>query len=63
MGTSVDRAAAGPDLYKRGEAIRIKGDIVDSEVYIIYARQEVNSVIVNSIHLKKALRKMAMPLF
>ena len=29
MGTSVDRAAAGSDLYKRGEAFGIKGEIVD----------------------------------
>ena len=29
MGTSVDRAAAGSDLYKRGEAFGIPGEIVD----------------------------------
>ena len=29
MGTSVDKAAAGSDLYKRGEAFGIKGSIVD----------------------------------
>ena len=29
MGTAVDRAAAGSDLYKRGEAFGIKGNIVD----------------------------------
>ena len=29
MGTSVDRAAAGPDLYKRGEAFGIPGEKVD----------------------------------
>lgn len=29
MGTSVNRAAAGSDLYKRGEAFGIKGTIVD----------------------------------
>ena len=29
MGTSVDRAAAGSELYKRGEAFGIKGEIVD----------------------------------
>ena len=29
MGTSVDRAAAGSDLYKRGETFGIKGEIVD----------------------------------
>ena len=29
MGTSVERAAAGSDLYKRGEAFGIKGEIVD----------------------------------
>ncbi|PPR49175.1 MAG: Acetoin:2,6-dichlorophenolindophenol oxidoreductase subunit alpha [Alphaproteobacteria bacterium MarineAlpha5_Bin5] len=29
MGTSVDRAAAGTDLYKRGEAFGIKGDKID----------------------------------
>ena len=29
MGTSVNRAAAGSDLYKRGEAFGIKGDLVD----------------------------------
>jgi len=29
MGTAVDRAAAGSDLYKRGEAFGIKGEIVD----------------------------------
>jgi len=29
MGTSVDRAAAGSALYKRGEAFGIKGEIVD----------------------------------
>ena len=29
MGTAVDRAAAGSDLYKRGEAFGIKGEIVN----------------------------------
>ena len=29
MGTAVDRAAAGSDLYTRGEAFGIKGEIVD----------------------------------
>ena len=29
MGTSVDKAAAGSELYKRGEAFGIKGEIVD----------------------------------
>ena len=29
MGTAVNRAAAGSDLYKRGEAFGIKGEIVD----------------------------------
>jgi len=29
MGTSVDRAAAGTDLFKRGEAFGIKGEIID----------------------------------
>ena len=29
MGTSVDRAAAGSELYKRGEAFGIPGEIVD----------------------------------
>ncbi len=29
MGTSVDRAAAGSDLYKRGESFGIPGEIVD----------------------------------
>ena len=29
LGTSVDRAAAGSDLYKRGEAFGIPGEIVD----------------------------------
>ena len=29
MGTAVDRAAAGSDLYKRGEAFGINGEIVD----------------------------------
>ena len=29
MGTSVDRASAGSDLYKRGEAFGIPGEIVD----------------------------------
>ncbi len=29
MGTAVDRAAAGSDLYKRGEAFGIKGEIIN----------------------------------
>jgi pyruvate dehydrogenase E1 component alpha subunit len=29
MGTAVDRAAAGSELYKRGEAFGIKGEIID----------------------------------
>ncbi len=29
MGTAVNRAAAGTDLYKRGEAFGIKGEVVD----------------------------------
>ena len=29
MGTSVDKASAGSDLYKRGEAFDIPGEIVD----------------------------------
>jgi pyruvate dehydrogenase E1 component alpha subunit len=42
MGTSVSRAAAGSDLYKRGEAFSIKGNIVDGmDVFkVISAAQE-----------------------
>ena len=29
MGTSVNKASAGTDLYKRGESFGIKGSIVD----------------------------------
>ena len=41
MGTSVDRAAAGSDLYKRGEAFGIKGEIVDGmNVYSVIKAAE-----------------------
>ena len=41
MGTSVNRAAAGSDLYKRGEAFGIKGEIVDGmNVYSIIKAAE-----------------------
>jgi pyruvate dehydrogenase E1 component alpha subunit len=42
MGTSVNRASAGSDLYKRGEAFSIKGNIVDGmDVFkVISAAQE-----------------------
>ena len=42
MGTSVNRASAGSELYKRGEAFSIKGNIVDGmDVFkVISAAQE-----------------------
>jgi len=41
MGTSVERAAAGSDLYKRGEALGIKGEIVDGmNVYSVIKAAE-----------------------
>ena len=41
MGTAVDRAAAGSDLYKRGEAFGIKGEIVDGmNVYSVIKAAE-----------------------
>ena len=41
MGTSVERAAAGSDLYKRGEAFGIKGEIVDGmNVYSVIKAAE-----------------------
>ena len=41
MGTAVDRAAAGSDLYKRGEAFGIKGEIVDGmNVYSVIEAAE-----------------------
>ena len=41
MGTAVDRAAAGSDLYKRGEAFGIKGEIVNGmNVYSVIKAAE-----------------------
>ena len=41
MGTAVDRAAAGSNLYKRGEAFGIKGEIVDGmNVYSVIKAAE-----------------------
>ena len=50
MGTSVDRASAGSDLYKRGEAFGIKGEIVDGmNVYSVIKAAEKAGDYVRSI--------------
>ena len=47
MGTSVNRASAGSELYKRGEAFSIKGNIVDGmDVFkVISAAQEAGNYV------------------